>query len=179
MKLRKPLAAAGIAGAVVLGVAACSDDDTSTGSDSSTTATSQTAVAESDSPAPSSGAEAGGTAVSELTEQSAQQILRTAVSDSTSADDLKKVVATTNPAAITTLQAFAKAANAAGYTPEVYTVSSVSVTGDKATAKVAVKSPHAPMPLDVDLTYAKVDGSWKLSSDAVNMLSSFAQQFGH
>ena len=175
MKLRKPLAAAVIAGAVVLGVAACSDDDPSTSTGSSTAATSQTA-AESDSSAPSG--DADGTAVSELTDQNAQQILRTAVSDSTSAEDLKKVVDTTNPAALTTLQMFAKASNAAGYTPEVYTVSGVSVTGDKATAKVAVKGPHAPMPVDVDLTFAKVDGSWKLSSEAVNILSSFARQYG-
>lgn len=173
MMLRRPLAAAAIAGAAVLGVAACSDDDSSSAT-STTTAVSQT-VSESDATTPTSDSDTD--TLSELTEQSAQTILRTAVSDETSADDLKKVVDSGNPAVIGTLQAFAKASNADGYTPEVYTVSKVSVSGDTATATVAVKSPHAPMPVDVELTYAKVDGSWKLSSEAINMLTSFAQQY--
>ncbi|GAB05154.1 DUF4878 domain-containing protein [Gordonia amarae] len=176
MRIRQSAAAVAIAGAVVLGIGACSDDadDTST-SASTSQAADASAPASGSAPADESGAE---TPASELTSESAQQILRVAVDAKSSKEDVEKVVDTTIPGTVMMVQAYAKASNAAGYTPDIYTVKSVAVTGDKAEATIAVKSPHAPMPVDVKLNYAKIDGQWKLSSDAVKMLASFGQQYG-
>lgn len=177
MRIRQSVAAVAIAGAAVLVVGACSDDADETTTSASTT--SQVADASAPGSASAPADEPGDAApAAELTSESAQTILRTAVDASSSAADVEKVVDTTVPGTVTIVQAYAKASNAAGYTPDIYTVKDVAVTGDKAEATVAVKSPHAPMPVDIKLTYAKIDGRWKLSSDAVKLLASFGQQYG-
>ena len=71
---------------------------------------------------------------------------------------MSKVVDTTIPGTVMMVQAYAKASNAAGYTP-TSTVKGVAVTGDKARATIAAVT-HAPMPVDVKLNYAKIDGQW-------------------
>lgn len=181
MRIRQSAAAVAIAGAVVLGVGACSDDADDTGTPAST---SQSAEAPAPGSASAPAGESGDAAPApdptseDLTNESAQKILRVAVDASSSKEDVEKVVDTSVPGTVTMIQAYAKASNAAGYTADIYTVKEVAVTGDTAQATVAIKSPHAPVPVDVNLSFAKIDGQWKLSSDAVKMLASFGQQYG-
>ncbi|NDK89694.1 DUF4878 domain-containing protein [Gordonia desulfuricans] len=163
MTLRKSVAAALLAGAAVFSVAACSSDDDTT----STTTTSASASASAEA---STSGEAQAT---DLDVASAQTILRTALNPDTSSEQLDTVVDTSNPATKPALQAYNKGASAAGYGPEVYEVKTVKADGDKATVTVAVTSPHAPdHPVDLDLTYVNIDGTWKLSGSVVEQLSS-------
>lgn len=173
MKLRKSFAVAAIAGAVVLGAAACSSDSdsvsdvTSQVSEAVTDGASEASEAVSDAADDAEDAVTGG-----LSDSNAQEILRKAVDPATSADELDAVVDTSNPTTKTALSAYATASNAAGYTPDVYTVTAVTEDGDdKATATVALKSPHAPAPVEFPLSFVKVDGDWKLSGDAVEQLA--------
>ncbi|GAC66286.1 hypothetical protein [Gordonia soli] len=168
MKLRKSVAALAVAGAAVFVAAGCSS---STDSVDEVTSQASTAI--------ESAADKVTDAVSGLDADGAQKTLRIAVDPNTTSEDLDKAVDTTNPVTKAALQGFAKASNAAGYTPEVYTVKEVKGDGDnKATATVAVKSPHAPQPVDIQLSYVKIDGDWKLSGDAVTQLGSMGGQHG-
>ncbi len=164
MNFRKSVAATMIAGAAVFGIAACTNSE----EPSSVTGTTPAVVTGQDS----------AQAESTLTVADAQTTLRKAVDPDTRSADLDAVVDTSSPATKLALQAFAKGASMAGYTPEVFTVKSVKADGaDKAVATVSVKSPHAPQPVDIKLTYVSVKDAWKLSSDAVTQLGSMAS--GH
>ncbi|MCF8586979.1 DUF4878 domain-containing protein [Gordonia liuliyuniae] len=145
------------AGAAIALTGCSSDDDTAADS----TATSSTSAEQS----------------AELDNAQAQTILRTAVDPATPEADLDAIVEITNPGVKAALVGYAKGSSKAGYTPDIYTVKSVKVDGDKATAAVAVKSPHAPAPVDMDFAYVNVDGTWKLSATAVQDLAS--QMSGH
>ncbi|MCF8609824.1 DUF4878 domain-containing protein [Gordonia sp. HY285] len=149
------------AGAAIALTGCSSDDDTAADS----TAMSSTSAEQS----------AGQSA--ELDNAQAQTILRTAVDPATPEADLDAIVEITNPGVKAALVGYAKGSSKAGYTPDIYTVKSVKVDGDKATATVAVKSPHAPAPVDMDFAYVNVDGTWKLSATAVQDLAS--QMSGH
>lgn len=165
--LRKPVLAiaAAAAGAAIALTGCSSDSDESTTSAVASAATSATDQAKA--------------AVDGLTNDKAQEILRTAVNPDTPADDIANVVDTSNPATQPAIIGYAKGSSAAGYTPEVYSVKSVAagdqVDGnDSATVTVAVDSPHAPQPVDITLTYVEIDGNWKLSGDAVTQLAGMA-----
>lgn len=169
MNVRKSLAAALLATATLLVAAGCSDDTSDTVSSAASDASAAVASAASDAKQ----------AVVGLSSDDAQVILRKAVDPATSSEEIEAVVDTTNPVTKGALIAYAKGSNMAGYTPEVYTVKEVKAEGDnKAIATVAVKSPHAPQPIDITLAYTKVDGDWKLSGDAVTQLTSMGGQHG-
>ncbi|GAA1479905.1 hypothetical protein GCM10009624_03450 [Gordonia sinesedis] len=174
MKLRKSVAAAALAGAAVFVVAGCSGDNTVGDATSKVSA-----AAESAADKAGSAADRAEAAIDGLSNSDAQNIIRTAVNPATPSADLDKVVDTTNPMTKAAIQGFAKVAEPAGYGPDAYTVSSVKKNGDnKADVTVAVKSPHAPAPVDLTLSYVKVDGNWKLSGDAINQLTAMGQQRG-
>lgn len=115
-------------------------------------------------------------AVAGLDATKAQEILRKAVDPATPADQISTVVDTTDPGTEMAIIGYAKGSSAGGYTPDVYTVKAVASDGEgKATATVAVASPHAPEPVDIQLSYVKVGDTWKLSGDAVKTLSGLSR----
>ncbi len=168
MKVRKTLAALALAAAAVATAAGCSSStDTVSEATSKASTAIESAVGEATN------------AVVGLQTSDAQVIIRKAVDPATGMDQIDTVVDTTNPATKAAIVAYAKGSNMAGYTPEVYTVKEVKADGtDKATVTVAVASPHSPQPVDLTLSYVKVDGTWKLSGDAVTQLSSMGGQHG-
>ncbi len=168
MQVRSTIAGVAIALATVAGVAACGSDD------SSSSSASTTAVAASGSSG-SSGSSAEQAAPSDLDTAKAQQIVRTVIDPATTPEAVAALVDSTDPAIGQKLNGFAKGASAGGYTPDIFTVSSVAADGaDKAKAAIAVASPHTPAPVTVTYGFSKVDGSWKLSSDAVTSLLGMA-----
>lgn len=175
MKVRKSLAAFALAAAAVATAAGCSSSN-DTVSDATNKAS---AAVESASAAVQSAVGDATNAVVGLQTSDAQVIIRKAVDPATGMTDINTVVDTTNPATKAAIVAYAKGSNMAGYTPDVYTVKEVKANGtDKATVTVSVKSPHSPQPVDIPLTYVKVDGTWKLSGDAVTQLASMGGQHG-
>lgn len=177
MKIRKSVAAVTLAGAALFVATGCSestdtvDEATSAVSTAVESAASQVETAASD-------------AVDEVTGLSnddAQETLRQAIDPNTSSEELDQVIDVTNPATKPAAMAFAKGASAAGYTPDAFSVKEVTDDGDKATATVAVKSPHSSTPVDIQLGFVKVDGDWKLSGDAIQQLISMGsgQQEGN
>lgn len=178
--LRKPLiAAATLAAGAALALTGCSSDDAANTANSLTSAAaSATDAAGSAASSVSASAEA---AVEGLDNAQAQTVLRTAVNPDTSADEIGTVVDVSTPGTEQAIIGFAKGSARAGYTPEVYTVKSVQAAdkvdgNDTATVTVAVASPHTPQPVDITLTYVKVDGNWKLSGDAVTQLGAMSGQ---
>ncbi|WP_026917251.1 hypothetical protein [Gordonia shandongensis] len=165
--VRRPVVAAASAAAVVAMLAGCSnsDDDATTASSSPVTAS------ESDSSSAPSSADG-------LTKDDAQKTLRTALSEETSTDDLKGLVDDSVPGTVQALAAYNKVAAKAGYTPDIYTVKSVEVSGDKATAKVAIASPHTSKPIEMPFGFVKQGDDWKLSADAVTTLTEMNKQHG-
>lgn len=150
---RRPLVGiVALAAGAAIALTGCSSDDSSDNADSSASAS----VSQS----------------TELTNTQAQDILRKAVDPATPEADLDGIVEITDPGVKQALIGYAKGSSKAGYTPDIYTVKSVKADGDKATATVAVKSPHAPAAVDMDFAYVNVDGTWKLSAAAVNDLAS-------
>ncbi len=176
MKLRKSIAAATLAGTALFVLVGCTEEDQQAAKNAASSAVDQagskvTSVAQSVSSQVAD-------AVIGLRVSDAQNILDKATNPNTSAADLATVVDTSNPANVPTMQAFAKSASAAGYT---FTVKNVSKDGDnQAKVDIAVKSPHIPMPdgAPMTLTYVKVDGTWKLSTEAVNALAAQGAQHG-
>ncbi|MFC0313930.1 DUF4878 domain-containing protein [Gordonia phosphorivorans] len=162
--LRKPvLAVTTLAAGAAIALTGCSSDsvDSATSTVKSAAASATDQIKE---------------AVDGLDDAQAQEILRTAVDPATPADQIDSVVDVTDPATKTAIIAYGKGSSAAGYTPDVYTVKSVESTdkidgNSAATVTVAVKSPHVPQPIDLTLTYVEVDGTWKLSGDAVTQLA--------
>ncbi|MGV9713840.1 DUF4878 domain-containing protein [Gordonia sp. NPDC003424] len=197
MKVRKSLAAGLLAASTLLVVAGCSSDNgTPTVDTNKASAILSSGAAKASEMAGSAAAKASAAAGSAteaaksaasnatnaaigLTNEDAQAILRKAVDPATSQADLATVVDTTDPATLPAIQGYAKGSSAAGYTPDVYTVKSVKAQGmNNAEVTVAVKSPHAPEPIDMELSYVKVDGQWKLSGDAITQLASMGSQHG-
>ena len=166
--LRKPvLAVAALAAGAAIALTGCSsdstDDATSSIASAATSATDQVKAA-----------------VDGLDNAQAQDILRKAVDPATPAADIDSVVDAADPATTAALMGFAKGSSAAGYTPDVYTVTSVATADkvdgkDAATVNISVKSPHTPQPIDMPLVFVKVDGTWKLSSDAVTQLAAMGR----
>lgn len=175
MKVRKSLAAALLASSAVLLAAGCSSDNNTV-----TSATNKASeIAGSVTSAAKDAASNAKQAIVGLDNAEAQNIFRKAVDPATSDADLEKVVDLSNPVTKAAIQGYAKGASAAGYGPEIYTVRSVQSDGDdKATVTVAVASPHAPQPIDMQFTYVKVNGDWKLSGDAITQLTSMMTQHG-
>ncbi|MGU3293534.1 DUF4878 domain-containing protein [Williamsia sp. M5A3_1d] len=166
MQIRRLAIGTVIAAAVVTGATACGGDDSST-----TPASSVAASASSPGAASSSTAQAP----ADLDAAAAQQILRTVVDPASSPEQVAGLVDSTDPAIGQQLNGFARGASAGGYTPSVFTVTSVAADGDDtATAKVAVASPHTPAPVSIDYGYTKSGGTWKLSSSAVTALLGMA-----
>ncbi|UQE74414.1 DUF4878 domain-containing protein [Gordonia sp. PP30] len=171
--LRRPvLAVVTLAAGAAIALTGCSSDSGDTAAKASSAATSATDSVKS--------------AVEGLDVAKAQEILRKAVDPATPADQIDSVVDVTNPATKAAIIGYAKGSAAGGYTPDVYTVSSVTGTDkvdghDAAKVVITVKSPHAPQPVEMTdnpLVYVKVDGTWKLSGDAVTQLSSMAGSHG-
>ncbi|MGJ0117688.1 DUF4878 domain-containing protein [Williamsia sp. MIQD14] len=166
MQIRRLAIGAVIAGVVVTGATACGSDDST-----STAASSVAAGASSTDTASSSTAQAP----ADLDAAAAQQILRTVVDPASSPEQVAGLVDSTDPTIGQKLNGFAKGASAGGYTPGVFSVTSVAADGtDAATAKVAVASPHTPAPVSIDYGYTKSGGTWKLSSSAVTALLGMA-----
>ncbi|ALG85660.1 hypothetical protein [Gordonia phthalatica] len=162
-KLRRPAAAVVAVAAVATVLTACSGSDDTAATTAATTTTQSAAATET-------------AAVEGLDAAKAQEIIRTAVSADTSIEDLKKVLDTSLPGVAEALNGFVKGAAKAGYTPDVYTVKSVRADGqDKAIAVTAIKSPHAPEPVDLDLAMVRKDGQWKLAGPAVTTLTSMGR----
>ncbi|NLG48302.1 hypothetical protein [Gordonia sp. (in: high G+C Gram-positive bacteria)] len=164
--LRRPAAAVAAVAAFATVLTACSssdDDAASTGAAQSTAASSETAANETG-------------AVDGLDAAQAQVIIRTAVNADTSIDELSKVLDTSTPGVAQAMNGFAKGASKAGYTPDVYTVKSVKADGEnKAIAVTAVKSPHTPQPVDINLALVNKDDNWLLSPAAVTTLTSMGR----
>ncbi|EGD55115.1 hypothetical protein [Gordonia neofelifaecis] len=160
--LRRPAAAVAALAAATALLAACSSSD-----DDSASATSASAPASASATV----------AVAGLDNGQAQVIVRKAVDGDTTVAELSTVLDTSTPGAAEALNAFSKAANEAGYTPDAYTVKSVKADGEnKAVAVTAIKSPHAPEPVDLNLAMVKQDGEWKLAGASVTTLTSMMPQ---
>ncbi len=173
--LRKPLiAAATLAAGAAIALTGCSSDDAEDAANSATSAAASATDAAGS--AASSAAASAEAAVEGLDTAQAQTILRTAVNPDTPADQISTVVDVSTPGTEQAIIGFAKGSAAAGYTPDVYTVKSVRATADvdgndAATVTVAVKSPHTPDPIDIDLAYVEIDDTWVLTGDAVTQLA--------
>ncbi|MFW0795587.1 DUF4878 domain-containing protein [Gordonia sp. CPCC 205515] len=197
MKVRKSLAAGLLAASTLLVAAGCSSDDgTPTVDTNKASAALESAAGKASAAAGSaaaaassaagSAAEAAKSAASNatnaavgLTNENAQVVIRKAVDPATSETELTTVVDATDPATMTAIKGYAKSSNAAGYTPDAYVVKAVQADGmNKANVTVAVKSPHAPEPVDMTLSYVKIDGNWLLTADSVNQLASMGGQHG-
>ncbi|GAA4680519.1 DUF4878 domain-containing protein [Gordonia humi] len=161
---RRPLVGVvALAAGATIALTGCSSDDNDSSADASTSTTTSA----------STGADQSGADQSaELSNAQAQDILRKAVDPATPEADLDGIVEITNPGVKAALIGYAQGSSKAGYTPDIYTVKSVKADGEKATATVAVASPHAPAPVDMDFEYVQVDGTWKLSAAAVEALAS-------
>ncbi len=156
---RRPLlAVAALAAGAAIALTGCSSNDDGNDSQASTSASAEQSA--------------------ELTVAQAQTTLRKALDQNTPEAELSSVVQFTDDGVKTALVEYNKTAARAGYTPDIYTVKSVKEDGDKATAVVALKSPHAPAPIDMNFAFVKTDGTWKLSSDSVTMLKSMMKQHG-
>lgn len=177
MKLRKSVAAAALACAALFVVAGCSEEQTENAKNAASSVVDQ-AGSQLTSAAQSVSSQVAN-AVPGLRVADAQTILDKATNPNTPAAEIPTVVDTSNPATATTLQTFAQAAAGAGYT---FTVTDVSrgPGENEATVKIAVKSPHIPMPegAPLDLTYVRIDGSWKLSAQSVDALAAQGNAHG-
>ena len=171
MNFRKSVAGIALVGLTVFGVAACSDDS------ESESASSTTASATSQSAADTSGTatESGST----LESSTAQEILRTVLTPETAPADSAKLVDSTDPSIGTQLTGLSRGFTAAGYTPDKFTVTTVTVNGEnKATANVEVASPHTPQPVAMPIDYVYADGTWKLAGSSITALVSMGSTHG-
>ncbi|MDL9936658.1 DUF4878 domain-containing protein [Gordonia sp. ABSL1-1] len=164
MMLRK-LAAVAVAGAAVFVVAGCSDTEEAT---DRATSVAKSVASEVSAAATSVTSKVAG-AIDRLDVPQAQTILTTATNPSTPVSDLDAVV-DADAATKAKLAGFNKSAAEHGYT---FTVTDVKATGvNTANVDISVKSPHIPMPdgAPMTLTYTKVDGTWKLTTESANSL---------
>ena len=132
MNFRKSVAGIALVGLTVFGVAACSDDS------ESESASSTTASATSQSSADTSGTatESGST----LESSTAQEILRTVLTPETAPADSAKLVDSTDPSIGAQLTGLSRGFTTAGYTPDKFTVTTVTVNGEN-------KALRSPSPL--------------------------------
>ena len=171
MNFRKSVAGIALVGLTVFGVAACSNDS------ESESASSTTASATSQSAADTSGTatESGST----LESSTAQEILRTVLTPETAPADSAKLVDSTDPSIGAQLTGLSRGFTAAGYTPDKFTVTTVTVNGEnKATANVEVASPHTPQPVAMPIDYVYADGTWKLAGSSITALVSMGSTHG-
>ncbi|PHV65613.1 DUF4878 domain-containing protein [Williamsia muralis] len=171
MNFRKSVAGIALVGLTAFGVTACSDDS------ESESASSTTASATSQSSADTSGTatESGST----LESSTAQEILRTVLTPETAPADSAKLVDSTDPSIGTQLTGLSRGFTAAGYTPDKFTVTTVTVNGEnKATANVEVASPHTPQPVAMPIDYVYADGTWKLAGSSITALVSMGSTHG-
>ncbi|WP_020109918.1 hypothetical protein [Nocardia sp. 348MFTsu5.1] len=166
MNIRKSVAGAALIGLTVFGVTACSDDNDS---DSSATTS---AVADASEGASTGNEEATGTAP-ELEVGAAQDVVVGVLSPDTDPATYADLVDSDDPAIAGQITGLAHGFSAAGYTPDKFTVTEVTSDGENtATATVEVASPHTPEPVAMPLGFVYVDGTWKLTTDAINSLVS-------
>ena len=171
MNFRKSVAGIALVGLTAFGVAACSDDS------ESESASSTTASATSQSAADTSGTatESGST----LESSTAQEILRTVLTPETAPADSAKLVDSTDPSIGAQLTGLSRGFTTAGYTPDKFTVTTVTVNGEnKATANVEVASPHTPQPVAMPIDYVYADGTWKLAGSSITALVSMGSTHG-
>ncbi|MFT4199351.1 DUF4878 domain-containing protein [Gordonia sp. (in: high G+C Gram-positive bacteria)] len=110
----------------------------------------------------------------------AQEILRTIVDPATTPEAAAALVNSPDPAWGPKLHGFAEGAAHGGYTPDKFTVKSVKAEGDdKAVAQVEVASPHAPAPVTVPYTFAKVGDTWKLAPESADALVGMGSAHAH
>ncbi|MBA4022183.1 MAG: DUF4878 domain-containing protein [Gordonia sp.] len=175
MNIRKSMATAALIGLAAFGAAACSDDSTS----DSSTATSSVATETSAEASTSSSSDAGGDTASALEATEAQTTLRTVLSPDTDPAESAKLVDSTDPGIGMQLSGLARGFTAAGYTPDKFTVTTVTADGaDSATANVEVASPHTPAPVAMPVTFVNAGGQWKLSSTSIADLASMGSSHG-
>jgi hypothetical protein len=176
MNIRKSVAAASLFGLAVFGVAACSDDDSS-----DSAATTSSAVAETSTPSSSTAGSstAGSDTASALEVTEAQTTLRAVLSPDTDPAESATLVDSTDPGIGMQLSGLARGFTAAGYTPDKFTVTTVTADGaDSATVNVEVASPHTPAPVAMPVTFVNVGGQWKLSSNSIADLASMGGSHG-
>lgn len=167
MNIRKSVAGAALIGLAVFGVAACSDDN-----DSDSSATTTSAGAEAAAESSNSTDDAVGTAP-ELEVGAAQDVVVGVLSTGTDPATYTDLVDSDDPAIAGQITGLAHGFSAAGYTPDKFTVTEVTSDGENtATATVEVASPHTPEPVAMPLGFVYVDGTWKLTTDAINSLVS-------
>lgn len=155
-----------VAGAIALtalGTAACSNSET----DSTATTTSVSAAAPT--------ADTSAAAVAPLDQATAQKDLRALFDSSVPGTEKVATVEGATAADASKWDEFAKMASQGGYTPDVITVKSVTVTGSTATSQVAIASPHAPAPITMPMTWTAQDGAWKLSAASAAQLLAMSQ----
>lgn len=176
MNIRKSVAGTALIGLAVFGVAACSDDSSS---DSATTTSSAAPEASSTETSAETSSAAGGETAGTLEVDEAQTTLRTVLSPDTDPAESAKLVDSTDPGIGMQLSGLARGFTAAGYTPDKFTVTTVTADGaDKATVNVEVASPHAPAPVAMPVTFVNAGGQWKLSSTSVADLASMGGGHG-
>ena len=101
----------------------------------------------------------------------AQRVLRAVADPETSPADAAKLVDSSDPQIGTKVHAFAQGASMGGYTPDSFSVTSVTTGAPgQATAAGSIKSPHAPAPVAMPLTYVFKDAVWKLSETSTTAL---------
>jgi hypothetical protein len=173
MNIRKSVAAAALMGLAVFGVAACSDDSNSESATTTSSAPAETS-AESSTASPSSGE-----TESSLEASEAQTTLRTVLSPETDPAESAKLVDSTDAGIGMQLSGLARGFTAAGYTPDKFTVTTVTADGaDAATVNVEVASPHTPAPVAMPVTFVNAGGQWKLSSTSIADLASMGGSHG-
>ncbi|MDG3009710.1 DUF4878 domain-containing protein [Rhodococcus sp. D2-41] len=157
-----------VAGAIALtalGTAACSNSET----DSTATTTSVSA------PAAAANGTGSAAAIAPLDQATAQKDLRALFDPSVPGTEKVTTVEGATAADAAKWDQFAKMAAQGGYTPDVITVKSVTVTGPTATSQVAVASPHAPAPITMPMTWTAQNDVWKLSAASAAQLLAMGQ----
>jgi ABC-type transporter MlaC component len=174
MNIRKSVAGVALVGLAVFGVAACSDD-----SDSDSAGSTASSVA-AETSADTSGAQTSESASATALEGAkAQEILRAVLSPETAPADSAKLVDSTDPAIGAQLSGMSRGFTAAGYTPDKFTVTTVTLNGpNNATANVEVASPHTPQPVAMPIAYVYSGGEWKLAASSITDLVSMGSSHG-
>ncbi len=150
MNLRIAGAVSALAAVALFGAVGCTNSEKASTSKGSTPSVVQTAA---------------------LDAAAAQGILRTLLDPATPQGVAAALVDSSDPAWGAKLHGFAQNAVRGGYTPDKFTVASVTAQGAaKAVAQVRVASPHAPAPVTVPYTFNLVAGTWKLSAESAEAL---------
>lgn len=101
----------------------------------------------------------------------AQYILRSVVDPRTPVAQAAAEIDSTDPSVGPKIHAFAVSAYGAGYTPDVFTVVSVTPAGPNLdNTDTEVRSPHFPVPVPFPMSFVRTGGVWKLTADSANKL---------